>query len=61
MLFADAIAAKKADPAVLLEVMCPGGMVVTDNLTPERLWTASSQPSSSEMIRYGGFGLVITG
>ena len=61
MLFADAVAAKKADPAVLLKMMCPGGMVVVDNLMPEHLWTAEQRAEFSGGDPLRLFGLVITG
>jgi predicted O-methyltransferase YrrM len=40
LLFADGGNAKQHEPAVLLESLAPGGIVVLDDLTPEDQWPA---------------------
>ncbi len=43
LLFVDASPAKYDEPAVVVEALRPGGLVVLDDLTPEEYWPAEWQ------------------
>ncbi len=38
LLFADASAAKREEPELLIQMLAPGGLLLLDDLTPESLW-----------------------